>query len=179
MSCRHNFCFKFFTCSTWILIPCGVSSWCFEPVFMCRHLCNFFLNSVWIWIVLTQQFTASIFALNPEGNGPAVHLVSLSNNFVNKSSWIAENVCPVILPPIPLLFWMIYDLFTWDGIGGHFDMYYSVHNFDGHKQKLDRPCSFQTKDFAQCCTHVLQKLMAEVKKHLSNSLLSTPHLILF
>ena len=58
---------------------------------------------------------------------------------------------------------MLDDLFVWNGMGRHFDMYYSVHNFDGHKQKRDRSCSFQPEDVVQCCTHVLQKLVAEEK----------------
>ena len=69
---------------------------------------------------------------------------------------------------------MLDDLFVWEGIGRHFDMYYSMPNFDGHQQKLDRSCSFQSEDVAQCCTRTLQKLMAEKKKHLPRSLLSTP-----
>ena len=73
---------------------------------------------------------------------------------------------------------MLDDLFVWDRIGKHFDMCYNVHNFNDHKQNLDRLCSFQPEDVAQCCTHVLQKQMTEAKKHLSNSLLSVPHLIL-
>ena len=52
--------------------------------------------------------------LNTERNGPAVLLVSLLNNSVNKSPWIAENFSPFILPPIPLAFKheMLDDLFV-------------------------------------------------------------------
>ena len=57
--------------------------------------------------------------------------------------------------------------------------FFSYTTFDGHKQKLDRSRSFQPEDVAQCCTHVLQKLMTEENKYLSSSLLSSPHLILF
>ena len=39
--------------------------------------------------------------LNQEQDGPAVLLVSLLNNSVNKSPWTAEKFCPAILPPIP------------------------------------------------------------------------------
>ena len=69
---------------------------------------------------------------------------------------------------------MLDDLFVWEGIGRNFDIYYSMPNFDGHQQKLDRSCSFQSEDVAECCTRALQKLMAEKKKHLSSCLLSTP-----
>ena len=43
--------------------------------------------------MFTQQFTVSMSALNlnPERNGPAVILVSLLNNSVNKLPWIAEK----------------------------------------------------------------------------------------
>ena len=40
-------------------------------------------------------------------------------------------------------------------------MYYSVHNFDYHKQKLDRSCSLQSEDVAQRCTYTPQKLIVE------------------
>ena len=116
LSYPHIFCFKFFRCSTWILIPRGVISLCF---------CNSFLHNVWIWIVLTQQFTASMSVLNPERNGAAVLLLSLLNNYVNKSPWTAEHFSPVILPPIPLVFksWNAgWYLFIRDGIGRNFDV---------------------------------------------------------
>ena len=67
-----------------------------------------------------------------------------------RASWNVENFSPVILPPIPLVFnyGMLDDLFVWDWIGRHFDMYHSMHNFDGHKDKLDRSCFYQTEDVA-------------------------------
>ena len=88
--------------------------------------------------------------LNPEQNGPAVPLVSLLNNSVNKSPWIAENISPVMLPTIHFVLnhGMLGDLYVRDGIGRFFDIYYSVHSCDDHKQKLDRSCFSQPKDFA-------------------------------
>ena len=44
---------------------------------------------------------------------------------------------------------MLDDLFVWNGIGRHFGMYYSVHNFDGHKQELDRSRYFQPEKSIQ------------------------------
>ena len=57
--------------------------------------------------------------LNPEQNGPAVPLVSLLNNSVNKSPWIAENISPVMLPTIHFVLnhGMLGDLYVRDGIG--------------------------------------------------------------
>ena len=88
--------------------------------------------------------------LNPEQKGPAVPLVSLLNNYVNKSPWIAENVSPVMLPTIHFVLnhGMLGDLYVRGEIGRFFDICYSVHNSNGHKQKLDRLCFFQPKDLA-------------------------------
>ena len=55
--------------------------------------------------MLNQQFTAAISVLNPERNGPAVLLVSLLNNSVNKSTWIAENLSPVQLSTLVFKSW--------------------------------------------------------------------------
>ena len=88
--------------------------------------------------------------LNPEQKGPAVPLVSLLNNYVNKSPWIAENVSPVMLPTIHFVLnhGMLGHLYVRGEIGRSFDIYYSVHNSNDHKQKLDRLCFFQPKDLA-------------------------------
>ena len=103
--------------------------------------------------------------MNPEQNGSAVLLISLLNNSVNKSLWIAETFSRVYFHQFIwfLNHGMLDYLFFQDGIDRHSDMYYNVNRFDGHKQKLDRSLSFQTIDVAQCCTHVLQKLMTEAK----------------
>ena len=76
-----------------------------------------------------------------------------------------RNVFSSLLPPIHLVFksWNAGLSIFQDGIDRYSDMYYNVNRFDGHKQKLDRSLSFQTIDVAQCCTHVLQKLMTEAK----------------
>ena len=131
-------------CSTWVLIPIGVISLSFEPAFACRHMCHSFYNNTWIWIVLTQQFTLLTSVLNTEWNRPALRLVSLLNNSVNKSPWTAEISLQLSFHQFLcfLNHGMLDDLFVWDEIGRHFDICYNVHNFDGHKQKLDRLCSF-------------------------------------
>ena len=53
---------------------------------------------------MTQQFTASMSALNQERNGSAIPLGSLLNNYVSKSPWFVENISPIILSQDLLVF---------------------------------------------------------------------------
>ena len=41
----HNFGFKLFACSVWILILRGITALCFKLVFMSRHECNYFFKN--------------------------------------------------------------------------------------------------------------------------------------
>ena len=85
---------------------------------------------------------------------PAGPLVSLLNGSLNKSQWIAENLAPIILPPILMVFksFKAGCSVSLDEIGKYFYIYYNKQNFDGHKQNPGRYCSMlpsrtaETKD---------------------------------